>query len=66
MAKKQLAVDQSIQIIPFFQQTVAEIYVGLSDEQALQLATRHNLNSHFVHKTTHRDLVGNLIMHEVA
>ena len=42
---------------PFYQQAVAEIYVGLSDEQALRLAQHHNLNSHFVHKITHRDLV---------
>ena len=42
---------------PFFQQALAEIYVGLSDEQALRLAQRHNINSHFVHKITHRDLV---------
>ena len=41
----------------FFQQAVVEIYVGLSDEQSLQLAQRHNINSHFVHKITHRDLV---------
>ena len=42
---------------PFYKQAVAEIYVGLSDEQALRLAQRHNLNSHYVHKITHRDLV---------
>ena len=42
---------------PFYQQAIAEIHVGLSDEQALRLAQRHNLNSHFVHKITHRDLV---------
>lgn len=42
---------------PFFQQAVVEIYVGLSDEQSLRLAQRHNINSHFVHKITHRDLV---------
>jgi len=42
---------------PFFQETAAEIYVGLTDEQSLRLAQRHNANSHFVHKITHRDLV---------
>ena len=36
---------------------MAEVYVGLTDEEALRLAQRHNLNSHFVHKVTHRDLV---------
>ena len=33
------------------------VYVGLTDEEALRLATRHNQNSHFTHKITHRDLV---------
>ena len=45
---------------PFYQQAIAEIYVHLSDEQALRLAQRHNLNSHFVHKITHRDLVSQI------
>ena len=42
---------------PFFCQALAEVYIGLSDEQALRLAQRHNQNSHFIHKITHRDLV---------
>lgn len=42
---------------PFFKYATAEVYVGLTDEEALWLAQRHNLNSHFVHKVTHRDLV---------
>ena len=42
---------------PFFKVTMAEVYVGLTDEESLRLAQRHNLNSHFVHKVTHRDLV---------
>lgn len=42
---------------PFFKAAMAEVYVGLTDEEALRLAQRHNLNSHFVHKVTHRDLV---------
>ena len=41
---------------PYFTVAMAEVYLGLSDEEALRLA-RHNLNSHFVHKLTHRDLV---------
>ena len=45
---------------PFYQQAIAEIYVHLSDEQALRLAQCHNLNSHFVHKITHRDLVSQI------
>ena len=42
---------------PFFQHTLAEVYVGLTDEQALRLSQRHNVNSHFIHKITHRDMV---------
>ena len=41
----------------FYKQVVPKIYVGLSDEQALRLAQSHKLNSHFVHKITHQDLV---------
>ena len=37
----------------------AVVYAGLSDEQALRLALRHNVNSHFMHKMTFRDLVSN-------
>lgn len=47
---------------PFFQHTVAEVYVGLSDEQALRLS-RHNVNSHFIHKITHRDMVSSFHMY---
>ena len=42
---------------PYFRVAVADVYVGLSDEEALRLARRHNDNSHFIHKVTHRDLV---------
>lgn len=42
---------------PFYKVVMAEVYIGLSDEEALRLAQRHNLNSHFIHKVTHRDLV---------
>lgn len=42
---------------PFYKVVTAEVYVGLSDEEALRLAQRHNLNSHFIHRVTHRDLV---------
>lgn len=42
-----------------FQSVRAEVYVGLTDEAALRLALRHNQNSHFTHKVTHRDLVSN-------
>ena len=47
---------------PFFQVVLADVYVGLTDEEALRLAQRHNLNSHFVHKVTHRDLVSGSII----
>ena len=43
---------------PFFKVMTAKVYVGLSDEEALRLAQRHNMNSHFIHKVTHHDLVG--------
>ena len=33
------------------------VYCGLSDEEALRLASRHNVNGHFIHKMTHRDYV---------
>ena len=40
-----------------FKTALAEVYIALSDELSLRLAQRHNQNSHFVHKITHRDLV---------
>ena len=42
---------------PFFKVALADVYIGLTNEEALRLAQRHNNNSHFVHKITHRDLV---------
>ena len=55
LAKNQLA--DEFPDNPYFTTAMAEVYVGLTDEEALRLAQRHNLNSHFVHKLTHRDLV---------
>ena len=55
LAKIQLTVEYPNN--PYFTVATAEVYLGLSDEEALRLAQRHNLNSHFVHKLTHRDLV---------
>lgn len=55
VAKKQLLEEYPDN--PFYRVVTADVYVGLSDEEALRLAQRHNLNSHFVHKVTHRDLV---------
>ena len=42
---------------PFYKVVTADVYVGLNDEEALRLAQRHNLNSHFIHRVRHRDLV---------
>ncbi len=55
ICKTQLSMEQPEN--PFFKVALADVYVGLTDEQALRLARRHNDNSHFVHKMTHRDLV---------
>ena len=42
-----------------YKSILAHIYVGLSDEEALRLATRHNINGHFNHHLAHRDYVSN-------
>ena len=42
---------------PFFKVCMAEVYVGLNDEEALRISKRHNITSHFNHSVTHRDLV---------
>ena len=47
---------------PFHKVVNAEVYIGLSDEQSLRLAQRHNVTSHFTHKVTHRDLVSSLFL----
>lgn len=56
LAKSQLVGEHADN--PFFKTCLAEVYVGLSDEEALRLSQRHNQTSHFVHGVTHRDLVG--------
>ncbi len=56
LAKTQLATEYPEN--PFFKVAIADVFVGLTDEQSLRLAQRHNSNSHFIHKVTHRDLVG--------
>ena len=40
-----------------FSTVQAVVYVGLSDEEALRLASRHNVNGHYNHRMTHRDYV---------
>ena len=42
---------------PLFKTILAEVYVGLSDDESLRLASRHNANGHFIHRMTHRDYV---------
>lgn len=42
---------------PIFSMVQAIVYVGLTDEEALRLAMRHNKNGHFNHRLTHRDYV---------
>ena len=40
-----------------FRDILAEIYVGLTDDEALRLASRHNVNGHFIHTMNHWDYV---------
>lgn len=55
LAKSQLASEYPR--CQFHKIVTADVYIGLSDEQSLRLAQRHNTTSHFTHKITHRDLV---------
>ena len=40
-----------------FKDVAAIIYCGLTDDECLHLAARHNINGHFTHAVTHRDYV---------
>ena len=51
-ARKQLVSENEA-----FSTVKATIYAGLSDDEALHLAKRHNLNSHLTHEVTHKDYV---------
>ena len=42
---------------PFFSECIAYVYCGLTDEEALRLASRHNINGHYTHEMTHKDYV---------
>ena len=42
---------------PLLSHILAEVYVGLTNDEALRLASRHNTNGHFVHEMTHWDYV---------
>ena len=43
-----------------FQQVLSD--VGLTDDEALRLASRYNSNGHFVHRMTHHDYVRQYII----
>ena len=43
-----------------FSNVLAEVYAGLNDKEALQLASRHNRNGHFIHRMSHKDYVSKL------
>ena len=42
---------------PYYKSVEAEVYCTLTDEQALRLALRHNMNGHLIHRMTFRDIV---------
>jgi len=42
---------------PFFRTALADVYLGLNDEESLRIAQQHNATSHYIHKVTHRDMV---------
>jgi hypothetical protein len=46
---------------PLFGKILAEVYTGLTDDEALRLSSRHNVNGHFIHKMTHRDYVSGVL-----
>ena len=54
-AKEEL--HSEIPLNPYYKKIEAEVYCQLSDEQALRLALRHNMNGHFIHRMTFRDIV---------
>ena len=59
LCKSQLSIEYPEN--PYFKTALADICIGLSDEQALRLAKRHNEVTQFVHKMTHRNLVSRYI-----
>ena len=40
-----------------YSSVLAFVYIGLTDEEALWLACKHNVSGHFNHYMTHRDYV---------
>lgn len=54
-ARQCLLSDDASQLV--YASVHAIVYVGLTDEEALRLASRHNINGHYNHSMTHRDYV---------
>ena len=54
-AKTELFKDNPDSVL--FSHVLAEVYAGLSDKEALRLASRHNRNGHFIHRMSHKDYV---------
>ena len=46
--------------IDAYSRVLCIVYCGLTDEEALRLASRHNINGHYKHKMTHRHYVSQL------
>ena len=46
-----------------FEKVSRHVYVGLTDEEALWLSSRHNANGHFHHNMTHCDYVSSSDSH---
>ena len=46
----------------YFKECLAFVYVGLKDEEALRLASRHNQNGHFNHDMTFQDYVSGILV----
>jgi len=42
---------------PYYKTALADVYLGLNDEESLRIAQRHNATTHYIHKVTHRDMV---------
>lgn len=40
-----------------YKEALATVYCGLSDEECLRVASRHNINGHFHHEMTYSDYV---------
>lgn len=40
-----------------FSHVLSEVYIALSDKEALRLASQHNRNGHFIHRMSHKDYI---------